>query len=336
MQDRAFAWTRATLQSDQLIFQPLKAEASFRAFYRVECPAGACGKATSVVLMVSPPEKEQNAQFERLARVFADSALPVPEILHSNPTAGWYLLSDVGRHDLAAAYGTAHEDAALERAIDALVRLQRVDSPAIPPYTAQRFEDELGIFSEWFASTLLDTRLPEAVGGVFRQLVDRTRGQHQCCVHRDYHCRNLLYDPASGGFGIVDFQDALVGPVSYDLASLLHDCYHEFPEEGVARWVDVYLSRTRLALDDEAFREDVDHMAVQRQLKAVGIFARLRLRDDRTTHLVHIPPVLEHLRRLTRRYPGLAPLADWLDGLDRAEVADRLAALAGPPSTTTS
>jgi len=334
MSDSAVAWTQAVLQTDQLTFQPLKAEASFRAFFRVGCPAGVCGTASSVVLMVSPPEKEQNAQFERLARVFADNGIPVPVILHSNPTEGWYVLSDVGTTDLAAVYGTPDEDAALERAIDSLVRLQRVQNPAIPPYTAQRLTDELGIFSEWFAAKLMGMAVPATVSGVFQQLVERTRTQIPCCVHRDYHCRNLLYDRQTGQLGIVDFQDALVGPVSYDLASLLHDCYHEFREEDVARWTEFYLSRTPLAVDRDGFRADVDHMAVQRQLKAVGIFARLRLRDDKATHLVHIPPVLDHLRRLTRRYPGLGPLADWLDGLDRSTVAGRLAALEALPKST--
>lgn len=334
MSDRAIDWAKGILQARQLSFQPLKAEASFRAFYRIEYPAGESGTLSSVVLMVSPPEKEQNAQFERLARVFADNALPVPAILESRPAAGWYLLSDVGRTELAAAYGTEHEAAALGCAIDALVRLQRVRDPAIPPYTAQRFADELGIFSEWFVGGVANTRLPEAVSGVFDLLVERTQAQQQCCVHRDYHCRNLLFDPVTARLGIVDFQDALVGPVSYDLASLLHDCYHEFTDEDVARWVDRYLARTDLDLDAVAFREDVDYLAVQRQLKAVGIFSRLRLRDDRRTHLAHIPPVLDHLRRLTHRYRPMAPLAAWLDGLDREAIARRLDALSAPPSAS--
>ncbi len=328
MSDRAVAWAQATLRTTSLTPQPLKAEASFRAFYRIECLMPDTGDPGSVVLMVSPPEKEQNAQFERLARVFGHSGLPVPAVLSSNPEEGWYLLSDVGRMDLEAVYGTEQESEALELAIETLIRLQRVRDPAIPPYTTQRFTDELGIFREWFVEKLLKARLPEPVEAVFHTLVERTRSTPQCCVHRDYHCRNLLYDPACRQLGIVDFQDALMGPVGYDLASLLHDCYHEFTDADVQRWINFYLSSTDLDLDPVTFPADVDHLAVQRQLKAVGIFARLRLRDAKTTHLAHILPVLDHLQRLTPRYAPLEPLARWLKGLNREAIAGRLTDLA--------
>lgn len=328
MAERAFAWVQASLNDDELTFEPLKAEASHRAFYRVEPATAGSAARASAVLMVSPPDKEQNAQFERLARIFADSGLPVPTILNLQPEHGWYLLTDLGRRDLASIYGTPDEEAALRLAITTLIRLQQVRDDAIPPYTVQRFTDELSIFSEWFVHGLLDSSLPGAVASVFDALVERTRNQPQCCVHRDYHCRNLLYDPTDGRLGIVDFQDALIGPASYDLASLLHDCYHEFTSAEIGRWIDFYLDRTSLALDRSSFKEDLDYVAVQRQLKAIGIFVRLRLRDQKRTHLAYIPPVLDHLIGLTRRHEALFPLARWLEDLDRGLIADRLAGLA--------
>ena len=215
----------------------------------------------------------------------------------------------------------------MEAALTTLIQLQTVRDDAIPPYTAARFQDELGIFSEWFVSGLLGQQPPDHFEDACQFLVERTSTQHQCCVHRDYHCRNLLYNPADGQLGVVDFQDALVGPVSYDLTSLLHDCYHTFSDQDVARWRDWYLARSPLDLDPHTFSADLNLMAIQRQLKAVGIFARLRLRDGKTTHLQHILPVLKSLSRLAASEPELEALAGWLEQLDRSTIATRIQAM---------
>lgn len=323
MQDQAISWAKSALPAlAGAAVTTLRAEASFRAFYRLQPDAEA-----SVVLMVSPPEREQNKQFERLAEVFGAAGIPVPRTLAADREAGWYLLTDLGSRELADAYGTSAERAGIEAALTTLIDIQAVRDDAIPPYATARFADELQIFSDWFANGLLGRALPAAIGPVFDHLVARMPGQPQCCVHRDYHCRNLLFDPASGQLGVVDFQDALIGPAAYDLASLLHDCYHRFSEADVAHWRDWYLARTPLPLEPETFAEDLTLTAVQRQLKAVGIFARLKLRDGRATHLDHIPPVLESLVALTAPLPALAPLAAWLTELDGSLISARIEAL---------
>jgi aminoglycoside/choline kinase family phosphotransferase len=323
MTEPAFTWARSQQPGlDTATLSTLRAEASFRSFYRLKPSAGG-----SVVLMVSPPEKEQNEQFERLASVFGTAGIPVPSILAADRTRGWYLLTDLGSQELAGAYGTSAETAAIEAALATLIRLQAVQDPAVPTYTQARFADELGIFAEWFAAAFLGRELPAAVEPVFRLLVTRMPGQIQCCVHRDYHCRNLLFDPNTGRFGVVDFQDALIGPASYDLASLLHDCYHNFSDQQVSHWRDWYLEHSPLPLNPETFAEDLTLTAIQRQLKAVGIFVRLRLRDGKTTHLEHVLPVLTGISRLAAPLPELAPLSDWLAGLDRPNIAARIDAL---------
>ncbi len=309
-------WTSCTLEL-------LKAEASFRTFYRVRAKGGTSRSGTAV-LMISPPDKEQNDQFETLAGVFGTAGIPVPEVLARDRERGFYLLSDLGERELAESYDTAAETQALTRALEVLLDLQTVVDPTIPPYTAERFRDELGIFEEWFVRKLLGLELPTQVHGSFTALVDRTRTQLQCCVHRDYHSRNLLYDPDTGQFGVVDFQDALHGPVSYDLASLLHDCYHRFPEATVSHWRNWYLEHKPRDIDAAAFHRDLDYAAIQRQLKAVGIFSRLKLRDGKATHLQHILPTLEQTRALLERQDDLAPLADWLGALDLASIHGKL------------
>ncbi len=325
MTDQAFRWARQ--QHPDLAaanITPLKAEASHRAFYRLAAPG------RSLVLMVSPPDKEDNARFQRFAAIFHAGDIPVPQILFSRPEAGWYLLTDLGEQHLEAAYGTPDQTAALEAAMATLVRLQSIGDPAIPPYTPERFRDELQIFTEWFAARLMGAEMPAGVPAVFDALVARTRTQPQCCVHRDYHCRNLLYDPGTGAFGVVDFQDALVGPASYDPASLLHDCYHLFSEAEVSCWTARYLERSPLPLDPDTFTTDLEYMAVQRQLKAVGIFARLKLRDGRATHLRYIRPVLRRLENLSRRHTPLAALSAWLSEFPDQRVAEALAGVEAP------
>jgi len=241
----------------------------------------------------------------------------------------------LGERELVDAYGGPAEAPALEAALRTLIDLQAVTDPAIPPYTIDRLRDELGIFSEWFAAGLLETSLPAALQSAFEGLAGQVAGQLSVCVHRDYHCRNLLFDPDTGRLGVVDFQDALIGPVSYDLASLLHDCYHRFSVEDVARWRDWYLQHSPLDLDPKSFAADLTHTAIQRQLKAVGIFTRLCLRDGKVSHLVHILPVLESLSSLARHQQSLAPLSDWLDGLDRDVIAARIGLLAEQTTGTT-
>jgi aminoglycoside/choline kinase family phosphotransferase len=309
----ALAWAeRALGRAPPSRWTPLPVEASHRRFYRGTFSAGA---PASVILMTAPPELENNAQFLRLAGVFGEAGIGVPAVYARDLAPGWFVLEDLGVRHFADVYATADRDRALAGALDTLVALQAVLHPAVPPYTAARFRDELLLFTDWFAAGLLGLpRLPDWLDEVFGLLVDNTQAQPQCCVHRDFHSRNLLLRD-DGRVGVVDFQDALIGPASYDLASLLRDCYHVFPEAAVRHWTAAYLDCARLPLDPAQFPRQLDLTAVQRQLKAVGIFARLWLRDGKRSHLPWIQPVLARLVELCGEYPELRPLPDWLAGL---------------------
>lgn len=284
-------------------FEALPVEASHRRFHRLQFESGA-----SFVVMQSPPSLENNAQFATLATVFAGHGIGVPRLLAADHAAGLYLMTDLGTRQFEDVYRDGGAEAVLPGAIDTLLHLQAVRDGRIPPYTRQRFADELAIYREWFLQTLLQVTAPDSLLEAFETLVDATQSQPRCCVHRDFHCRNLLLTP-EGHVGVVDFQDALMGPATYDLASLLRDCYHTFAEAEVARWREHYLARTPLPVERDRFARDLDLTALQRQLKAVGIFARLSLRDGRDSHLPHIVPVLSRIRGLAERYPELAPLA---------------------------
>ncbi len=283
-------------------------EASHRCFYRIQTNHG------SVVLMDSPPRLERNEQFARLGSVFHHHGIPVAEILAYDEAKGLFLLQDLGDVHLEDVYGTQLEGAALTAAIDLLPRLAAVTDRAIEPYTTERLQMELDIFAEWFTGKLLGLAGYAGIyGDICEQLVDAIDAQPKCCVHRDYHCRNLLYN--HDHLGVVDFQDALHGPVLYDIASLLRDCYHVFPETDIEHWLGYFTAETpqlqRFSADQ--IKTWFDWTAIQRQLKAIGIFSRMYLRDAKRTHLVYVLPLLERIQACAGHYPQLRPLNEQLD-----------------------
>ena len=290
------------LQSNHTV-TPLKVEASHRLFYRI------ADTRDSYVLMVSPPELEQNEQFVTMQKVFFTQDIPVPQLIAYDFPLGLFLMADLGKTDLEQAYASADRSLSISTAIDWLHKIQTIDNA--PAYTAERFETELDIFQEWFVDKSLN-HTDINMNSVTEPLLDAIVSQPIGCVHRDFHCRNLLFN--DGKLGIVDFQDALIGPALYDLASLLRDCYYVFSESEIDAWLTYYLStQTPITSALKTFGETeirrmLDFTAVQRQLKAIGIFARLNLRDQKSSHLQYIDPLLERLIDLTNRYQDLATL----------------------------
>lgn len=302
-------WVSGALERNNLpgisTVVPLVAEASHRHFYRITTGP------RSFVVMDSPPDKEHNEQLRIMQKLFTQHGVPVPQIL-AEDERGFFLLTDLGQQHFRDAYAKGAVDECLQIAIDQLVNIQNVKDAAIPPYTETRLRDELGIFSEWFVEGLLEAQTPDDFTTTSDLLVANALDQPQCCIHRDYHCRNLLITP-DGELGIVDFQDALVGPATYDLASLLWDCYHRFDVQTVRRWQNYYEACCQF--DFENLAKVTDLTGLQRQLKAVGIFARLYLRDGKTTHLAYIPPVIDTMTAIARSSPETTTLADWLSSM---------------------
>lgn len=266
--------------------------------------------------MDSPPTLERNDAFVAMQALFHRGGLPVPDIIAQDRKQGFFLLSDLGDRHLQDIYDGPEQDGALELAIRHLVRLQSIEATSVPPYEESRFQDELHIFVEWFLGRLLGEAPHPALDSAFAALVENALAQPQCLIHRDYHCRNLLLDSRKG-FGILDFQDALVGPASYDLACLLWDCYHRFAQGQRRHWRERYRTQCQFAFSPEALRRMLDLTALQRQFKAVGIFARLWLRQGKASHLAHIPPVVEDMRHISAQYPQTQDLAGWLEELAR-------------------
>jgi aminoglycoside/choline kinase family phosphotransferase len=311
---------------------PVSVDASFRRYFRV-VPDDV---RTSYIAMDAPPEQEDCRPYIDIATAMADVGVHVPRIIRSNVDAGFLLLSDLGDRQYLPALNDDTADALYGDALQALLILQTSPPPAglLPAYSRQLLLSEMQLFSDWFVRGYLKMTLPvelnELLHSVFRQLADQALAQPQVWVHRDYHSRNLMViDPEDRGSGkaeaimgnpgILDFQDAVLGPVCYDLVSLLRDCYIQWPASRVEAWLSGYyerlLERRLLPVGTglSEFRRWFDWMGVQRHLKAIGIFARLKLRDDKPGYIGDIPRTLGYILQVGRDYIELAPLLAWLE-----------------------
>jgi aminoglycoside/choline kinase family phosphotransferase len=309
------AWLGEQLDHPPPPLASASADASFRRYWRLESGA------TSLIAVDAPPETEDNAAFVRLAREFAAIGLNVPDMIAADLSQGFLLVGDLGsRHYLDHLHAT-NADRLYGDAINALVTLQASGPRSgLPDYDEPFLRRELAIFDEWLLSGLLamDLRQHErhALDVLYTRLVDSALAQPTVCVHRDYHSRNLMLTEHRNP-GILDFQDAVLGPVSYDLVSLLRDCYIEWPEQRVQGWMELYLDRAvgqGVLRDDElpTFPKWFDLMGIQRHLKAAGIFARLALRDGRPSYLRDLPRTLGYVRRICGKYGELHPIAEFI------------------------
>lgn len=295
-------------------------DASFRRYFRIDDASG-----KSFIVMDAPPPQEDVLPFIRISELFGATGVTVPEIFASNPEQGFLLLADLGTvmysHQLNA--DTARP--LYLDAINSLVLIQSHSQPdVLPEYDRATQLREMGLFSEWYLGKQLGVTLSAAqqasLDQVFEYILANTMAQPQVYVHRDYHSRNLMV-LSQGNPGILDFQGALYGPITYDIVSLLRDAYVEWDEEQVLDLVIRYWERARQAglpinTGFDSFYRDFEFMGLQRHLKILGIFCRLALRDGKTQYLAHLPLVLYHVRKTAQRYNTLIPLLRVLDELD--------------------
>jgi len=307
-----FRWAKAATKDSDLRIHPASADASFRRYFRVE------NDNESFIVMDAPPDKEDTLPYQRVAKQLLAMGLNVPKILDCEPSQGFLLLSDLGYSTYLAALDPKNRSELYGDAINALIQMQiqgQEKSDFLPPYDRTLLRQELEIFRQWY---LLEHRGydPSAIqladlDVIFEFLVNSALEQPSTWVHRDFHSRNLMYTREDNP-GILDFQDAVYGPISYDLVSLLRDCYIRLNPDEVLIWVKRY---HQLATDAglpvgelEQFLIWFDLMGIQRHLKATGIFARLNHRDGKANYLVDIPRVLDYIREVSGKYRQLQSL----------------------------
>ena len=300
--------------------RPASADASFRRYFRIDGADNA-----SYIAMDAPPPQEDVRPFIHVAGVLAETGVSVPAILAQDVERGFLLLSDLGSTTYLQLLTPDNAHKLYIDAIDALVLMQVHSKPAVlPEYDRALLLRELMLFPEWYVGRHLGLTMTEkqtaTLNKMFDLLLSNNLAQPQVYVHRDYHSRNLMV-LSEGNPGILDFQDAVYGPITYDLVSLLRDAYVQWDEEIVLDWAIRYWERAKRAglpvnPDIDSFYRDFEFMGLQRHLKVLGIFARLYHRDGKDGYLKDIPLVMEYTRKVAHRYKELAPLVKLLDELE--------------------
>jgi N-acetylmuramate 1-kinase len=293
---------------------PASADASFRRYFRLHQPN------STLIVMDAPPEHEDIRPFERINRMLEAHGVHVPHIHDSCATRGLMLLEDFGDTPYLALLDVENADRLYGDAMDTLLRIQHCPPADLPPYDHDLLMREMRLFDEWYLDRHLGLRLSEedrnSLACVYTLLSERARAQPQVFVHRDYHSRNLMVTKERSP-GVIDFQDAVRGPITYDLISLLRDSYIEWPEDRVLAWASDYHKQAMrcglLTNDFGTFRTDFDWMSAQRHLKVAGIFARLHHRDGKSAYLNDIPLTLRNLRKAMAPYDEFADFLDWLE-----------------------
>ena len=310
------AWFASQPQWPQPVgpLQMVSGDASFRRYFRQPLSQG------SVIAVDAPVEKEDCRPFVAIANALFEQGLCVPEVLAWSSQQGFMLLTDLGDTLLLPELDAASANTLYGAAMTALVQMQGTPAPDdyfLPRYDRERLLTEMRLLTDWFIprylGITLDGEQAALVEQQFAAIADAVLTQPVVFVHRDYHSRNLMLTP-EGQLGIIDFQDAVTGPVTYDLASLLRDAYVSWPEADVRRWVqqfrDELIASGRLAdsVSPDTFQGWFDWMAAQRHLKVIGIFARLSLRDGKHGYLNDIPLVYRYLLDEIAPYEALQPL----------------------------
>jgi aminoglycoside/choline kinase family phosphotransferase len=310
-------WVCDRLGAQPAAIAPASEDASFRRYFRITHGA------RTLIAMDAPPPQENCAVFVHVAELFGRAGVNVPRILAQDLERGFLLLTDFGSTTYLQALPDADAGRLYGDALEALVRIQLASTAgALPEYDAALLRREVTLFPDWYVERhlgrALDDEQRSRLHRMFDTVIANNLAEPRVYVHRDYHSRNLmLTDPNPG---ILDFQDAVLGPLSYDLVSLLKDAYVEWPEERVIDWAVRYWESARRAglpvrADFAEFYRDFEWMGVQRHLKVLGIFARLWHRDGKVRYLDDLPLVLRYLERAARRYRELDPLARLLDEL---------------------
>lgn len=317
--------------------EPVSGDASFRRYFRVfGSVVGDPDQQDDMrpfIVMDAPPEHEDCRPFVAIARHWHEQGIAVPEILREDLEQGLLMLEDFGDNLMLGALNESSADALYHGALDELVAIQQVRAtPAypLPPYNSELLDREMALFPDWLLTRklgmVLDNSEHALLDTTFAMLRESALAQPTVTVHRDYHSRNLLVPPSLSDHvhkrtesvrpGVIDFQDAVCGPVTYDLVSLLKDCYINWPADRVKQWQARFRQQTLDAglhnADHDTFNQWFELMGMQRHLKAAGIFARLDIRDGKPGFLKDIPRTVCYLVQASGRQPALRHFHEWL------------------------
>jgi aminoglycoside/choline kinase family phosphotransferase len=317
-QQQLTQWLQSQMPNEPFTITPASADASFRRYFR------ATFANRTLIVMDAPPQQEDCRPFLHVAKLFEDAGTHVPHLYAQNLEQGFLLLSDLGNTTYLQALNAGTARDLYGAATDALINIQLASrANELPPYDQALLLREMRLFPEWYIGKHLNVKLSDAQNAkledIFARIVANNLAQPAVYVHRDYHSRNLMVTAPNPG--ILDFQDAVYGPITYDLASLFKDAYIRWEEAEIIDWLIRYWEKARkvglpVADDFSVFYRDYEWIGVQRHLKVLGIFARLYHRDGKDGYLKDLPLVMAYLRAACARYIDLRPLLNLLDTLE--------------------
>jgi len=323
-QQQLNTWLHSLLPNTTYSLAPASADASFRRYFRVTLADG-----STRIVMDAPPQHEDCRPFLHVGKLFEQAGSHVPHVYAQDLEQGFLLLSDLGNTTYLQALSADNATALYGAATDALLKIQLASRDGdLPPYDEALLRRELQLFPDWYIAKHLGVTLSDKqqlkLEAVFQRIIANNLAQPSVYVHRDYHSRNLMLI-ADNNPGVLDFQDAVYGPITYDLASLFKDAYIQWEEPEVMDWLIRYWEKARQAglpvrADFGEFYRDYEMMGVQRHIKVLGIFARLYHRDGKDGYLKDMPLVMDYLRRAAARYIDLKPLLNLLDELHPNQV----------------
>jgi len=329
------AWLEKVLvnlgRPGRFIIEPVTSDASFRRYFRIRI----VNSEETYIVMDAPSENEDCKPFIKISAAMADAGLSVPRVVDQDIAEGFLLLTDFGDQQYLGLLNEGSVDQLYEDALKSLLILQKAvpSNNLLPDYTEKLLLAEMNIFIDWYLVGHLQlditTESQALLDSVFSKLATQAMKQPRVWVHRDYHSRNLMIinDEITSSFhcdavcrnpGILDFQDSVMGPICYDLVSLLKDCYISWPEDKINKWLAQYyaeLIKNGLINSDISYDEFVywfDFMGLQRHLKAIGIFSRLYLRDNKPGYLKDIPRTLSYVLQVSEKYSELSLFNEWL------------------------
>lgn len=318
-------WVSTRFPGQKIAISPASADASFRRYFRLALPDG-----STRILMDAPPDKENCAPFIHVAGLLAEAGLVAPRVLDQDLDQGFLVLTDLGRIGYLDALQAEPDlaDLLMRPLLDILVQWQKASRPGVlPPYDGALLRRELDLFPEWYLGRHLGQSLNDGdkatLEATFRVLIDAALAQPKVFVHRDFMPRNLMVVESEATLtpGIIDFQDAVYGPIAYDVVSLFRDAFISWEEEQEIDWVVRYWEKARAAglpvrEDFGAFWRDYELMGLQRHLKVLGIFCRLKYRDGKERYVADLPRFLGYARKVAGRYIALKPFLNLLDSLE--------------------
>ena len=299
-------------------FSAVSGDASFRRYFRFTANNVFGIQQVSLIAVDAPPEKENSQPFIDIAKLLFDNRLPVPEIYQYSLQDGFYVQQDFGDQLLHGSLNNNSADYLYDLAMNSIVSIQSVNADNLPLYDSALLQREMHLFSDWYLtkhlSMSLDTSTIDMLEQAYFILENNALEQPQVFVHRDYHSRNLIVINYNT-LGIIDFQDAVKGPLTYDIVSLLRDCYIDWPQEKINQWLSEFNSKLETELDINQLIRWFDLMGIQRHLKATGIFCRLNYRDGKSGYLNDIPRTMNYVKTVSSKYDELTSFNSFLKQL---------------------